>query len=45
MLEGVMFLNQSMKHGELREIVLIVIASIVRKLQRAIGVGNGIMKR
>jgi hypothetical protein len=40
-----MVLNQSMRHGELREIVLIVIASVVKKLQRAIGVGSGIMRR
>jgi hypothetical protein len=34
-----------MKLGELREIALIVTESVVRELQRAIGVGNGIMKR
>jgi hypothetical protein len=43
--EGEIYLKQSMKLGELRETALIVIESIVRELQRAIGVGSGIMKR
>jgi hypothetical protein len=34
-----------MKLGELREVALIAIESVVSELQRAIGVGNGIMKR
>jgi len=41
--EGV-FLNQSMMLGELRETVLIVIASVVKELQKVIGVESGIMK-
>jgi hypothetical protein len=45
MVEEVMLLNHSMKHGELREIALIGVASVVKKLQRAIGAGNGIMER
>lgn len=40
-----MFLYQSMKLGELRETALIATESVDRELQRAIGVGNGIMKR
>jgi hypothetical protein len=42
--EGGVFLNQSMMLGELREIVLIAIASVVKEQQKVIGVGNGIMK-
>jgi hypothetical protein len=38
-------LNQSITLGELREIALIAIASVVRELQRATGVESGIMKR
>jgi hypothetical protein len=41
--EGV-FLNRSMMLGGLRETVLIVIASVVKELQKVIGVESGIMK-
>jgi hypothetical protein len=40
-----MFLNQSMMLGELREIASIAIESVVKELQRATGVGNGITKK
>jgi hypothetical protein len=42
--EGEVFFNQSMMLGELREIVLIAIASVVKEPQKVIGVGSGIMK-
>jgi hypothetical protein len=42
--EGGVFLNKSMMLGELRETVLIAIASVVKGLRRVIGVGSGIMK-
>jgi len=38
------FLNQSMMLGELRETVSIVIALVVKELQKVIGVESGIMK-
>jgi hypothetical protein len=41
--EGV-YLHRSMTLGELRETVLIVIASVVKELQKVIGVESGIMK-
>jgi hypothetical protein len=42
--EGGVFLSQSMMLGELRGIVLIVIASVVKELQKVTGVESGIMK-
>jgi hypothetical protein len=43
--EGGMYLKQSTKPGELKGTALIATESVVRELQRAIGVGSGIMKR